>query len=143
MVFLDAGTDPKTFVQRRTITNVRHEIIVQSWRRATLNENIDDKVSGSEDEMADPVSSMLHFLGINRRKFMCSISLQTSRQSLGAFGSIRGNGRVVISGSSKRMPQDVLAVLKRIALEGETISAEADRFFRTLQRRGKYVLEAW
>ena len=58
---------------------------------ATQIENIDDKVSGSEDEMSpDPaLSLMLHFLGINRRKLMCSISCRASRQSLGAFGSIK------------------------------------------------------
>ncbi len=56
----------------------------------------------------------------------------------------RGNGRIVISGSSQRMPQDVLSVLKRIAvLKGKMSQQEAERFFKGLQRRGKYVLEAW
>jgi sulfite reductase alpha subunit-like flavoprotein len=56
----------------------------------------------------------------------------------------RGNGRVVISGSSQRMPQDVLTVLKRIAiLKGKLSEQEAGRFFKQMQRHGKYVLEAW
>ena len=56
----------------------------------------------------------------------------------------QGNGRVVISGSSQGMPRDVLAVLKRIAvMKGQLTAQQAERFFKTLQRRGKYILEAW
>eukprot|EP00946_MAST-07B_sp_MAST-7B-sp1_P001210 g1210.t1 len=147
MVFFGCRHRSKDFLFREELSRMCDTKSLSSHGGgATLNENIDDKVSGSEDEMSpDPAQLYVAFSRDQPQKVYVQHKLAEQADKVWALlDPSRGNGRVVISGSSKRMPQDVLAVLKRIAiLKGKLSQQEADRFFRTLQRRGKYVLEAW
>ena len=57
---------------------------------------------------------------------------------------IAGGGHVRIAGSAKRMPADVLAVLRAI-LGGHSADAEAEgaRILAALEREGRLAIEAW
>jgi len=58
-----------------------------------------------------------------------------------------GGGWVFISGSAKRMPSDVTAAIKRVAmaagLPGWSSEAEATRSVAALERSKRLVVEAW
>ena len=51
---------------------------------------------------------------------------------------------VFISGSAKRMPADVKAALKAvITTYGRKTEEEADAMISMMEKKGKYVVEAW
>jgi len=56
----------------------------------------------------------------------------------------QGNGRIVISGSSQKMPQDVMKVIQRIVvLHGKLSEKEANKFLKVMKNTGRCVIECW
>ena len=56
----------------------------------------------------------------------------------------QGNGIIVLSGSSQKMPQDVMKILRRIVEKcGHMTEIQANKFLRVMKNRGRCIIECW
>jgi sulfite reductase alpha subunit-like flavoprotein len=69
---------------------------------------------------------------------------QNAQQVWSIIDPKQGNGTIVISGSSQRMPQDVMKVIRRIVEQcGGMTEAQASKFLRVMKTRGRCIIECW
>jgi sulfite reductase (NADPH) flavoprotein alpha-component len=57
---------------------------------------------------------------------------------------MRKGGYFYVCGSSRNVPEDIYAAMKRvIAKEGQMSEEAAEAALETLKREGRYIVEAW